>query len=403
MRSLVCLFLVSLALGCGRRGAGDINKTTEFSDEVGQEKTLSYDLNRVAVENTSTQTEFIVTPQALSYDRKQKTMRLEATHQINHGAVSPSVTYEGALNEASWTAHLKTNSSNSDAMVVCMDSGKCENVVLSVYQNDQGIILKNQFVTKKKPVVEESEYSLEDSTLKPDEVEENTDMEFGEFVVPPMDGKNFDPGSYQAMGDFRGGKLKNATLFPKSGPGFFRIDDHAKMIWGTTSLVEAIINVAGIMTAVYPSRPIIGVHHLSKKFGGPNTHMSHQNGLDGDLVYPSIKTVRDTKWNVLTENGKLDTDFDMERFWHMAKLFNLDGNLLYIFLDQKIKNAVCHYVRKIGEYPKDSTDPNFNTLRVMVHDVDHSDHFHVRLQCPESSVGCHRAFNPHKDTGCSHI
>ena len=76
--------------------------------------------------------------------------------------------------------------------------------------------------------------------------------------------------------------------------------------------------------------------------------------------------------------------------------------LINIYTVAPVKEAICSYVRSIGEYPKTPDDLSYRALSGFAFVKGHHDHMHVRLQCPNTSPHCLKTPPiPAHGTGCS--
>jgi hypothetical protein len=101
-----------------------------------------------------------------------------------------------------------------------------------------------------------------------------------------------------AHGTPNGGSLSGAVRLPVRGEGFYTYDpatqrppQSPERRWGTTALVDQILDLGRWWHARHPRGARLGVGDLSRRSGGPFTgpvvgHSSHQNGLDVDIRLP---------------------------------------------------------------------------------------------------------------------
>jgi murein endopeptidase len=96
------------------------------------------------------------------------------------------------------------------------------------------------------------------------------------------------------------GRLIHGVQLPAEGAHFFTWDpvlhrspDRAWRRFGTDRLVRTLLRVVDAYAAAHPGAPRVGIGDLSRphggdfgpRFGGIG-HVSHQNGLDADVLYP---------------------------------------------------------------------------------------------------------------------
>jgi murein endopeptidase len=96
------------------------------------------------------------------------------------------------------------------------------------------------------------------------------------------------------------GRLVDGVQLPAEGRDFFTWDNVLEQQpnrgwrrWGTDRLVSLLLDVLARYRAGHPGVPRVGIGDLSRPHGGffgavygGLGHMSHQNGLDADVLYP---------------------------------------------------------------------------------------------------------------------
>ena len=204
-----------------------------------------------------------------------------------------------------------------------------------------------------------------------------------------------------AVGSYTNGQLVNGMKINDQGVGY--VVSNTRSRYATHFLISTIEYVTSEMRDRYPNYPRLIITSLSKKNGGHTPiHDSHQNGLDMDAIYLRKKGIprpsyneRDLYERDFIENGEASKDLDIQRNFQLMHLFVKTGRVNAIFMDQSIKYALC-------EYAKVSGIPGFqNTLSKLRHWPNHATHFHLRLECPNSSKQCIKTYPPPVDMGCS--
>jgi murein endopeptidase len=109
----------------------------------------------------------------------------------------------------------------------------------------------------------------------------------------------------RAIGRPFAGRLVDGVQLPAEGRDFWTYDWGTRSSpnrpwrrWGTDRLVRLLLVVLADYRAEHPDAPRVGVADLSRtrggnfgrQFGGLG-HVSHQNGLDVDILYPRIDRV----------------------------------------------------------------------------------------------------------------
>ncbi len=104
----------------------------------------------------------------------------------------------------------------------------------------------------------------------------------------------------QAVGSPNAGTLVHGTQLSDEGFDFFTWDPVRNVTpnrdgrrWATDRLLQTLYGVIAEYRAEDPLAPRIGIGDLSRQHGGPFGvrygglgHLSHQNGLDADVLYP---------------------------------------------------------------------------------------------------------------------
>ena len=104
----------------------------------------------------------------------------------------------------------------------------------------------------------------------------------------------------RALGTQTDGRLVNGVALPAKGRAFFTWDFKGKRSpsprtrrWATDHVVRRLLAVARRYRRAHPDAPRVGIADLSLRRGGDfgvqyggTGHLSHQNGLDVDVLYP---------------------------------------------------------------------------------------------------------------------
>ncbi|RYZ79709.1 MAG: hypothetical protein EOP06_26695, partial [Proteobacteria bacterium] len=142
---------------------------------------------------------------------------------------------------------------------------------------------------------------------------------------------------------------------------------------------------------------------IAQQAGGAyGPHRSHQNGLDGDILF-----MGQTKYEtVLENNGAVSAKFDPELNWAYWKLIveqkmvienESIGAVYMIFVAPVIKDYMCKWAQQKGLLK----DPvNAEVMRRLRRTAGHDTHFHVRLRCSPEYTDCHQLGEIEAGTGC---
>ncbi|MBX3034837.1 MAG: penicillin-insensitive murein endopeptidase [Bdellovibrionaceae bacterium] len=225
--------------------------------------------------------------------------------------------------------------------------------------------------------------------------------------APPAKKKVHD----QAIGSVGNGKLENATNLKdrqakSSGSSATKlVAEKRARFYATHELVE-IIDYLGRYARSSPSIGTLRVGDLSQENGGRmrnSAHKSHQNGLDADLGYP-LKDVseRMEPFRALVSNGHIDPDLDIKATWALFKAAWGTKATDRIFVDQRIKEALCKAARDSGDIDAKGEGSAKELLRRIRPWPGHNTHFHLRIRCSVEQPRCRMMGDPREQTsGCS--
>jgi murein endopeptidase len=169
----------------------------------------------------------------------------------------------------------------------------------------------------------------------------------------------------RAIGEPFAGRLVNGVQLPAEGRDFWTYDWGTRSSpnrpwrrWGTDRLVRLVLDVLADYRAEHPDAPRVGVADLSrshggnfgKQFGGLG-HVSHQNGLDVDILYPRIDRVERRAYAPALVDDELSQEL-VDRF--------VDAGAVHVFTGPRLS---LH-----------------GPSRVVVELAHHDDHMHVRIR-----------------------
>ena len=205
-------------------------------------------------------------------------------------------------------------------------------------------------------------------------------------------------------GFYTKGRIIHATGLPDSGPGFLHLFRPRDRGWGSSKLVALLEGSAHFVQEEFPESGVLQIGDTSARSGGyVSGHSSHQNGLDADIAF--LRTDLDTQdpgavdgftQDFLQSDGALSPIFDLARNYALVRWWSDTGVLNRIFVDAKIKAAFCARAEEEG---LDLEKQDFlRRLRPWPH---HSDHLHVRIQCPSESPKCVAQAEPPEGSGCA--
>ncbi len=212
----------------------------------------------------------------------------------------------------------------------------------------------------------------------------------------------------QAIGLPYKGSLENATNFKEL------VDSNSKLplelkntfrgrYYGTYELTQSILNLANYQHKITDGDILI-VGDLSQKNGGKlafSSHKSHQNGLDVDIAY-ALKDDRTPNFNsVLDRNGKVSENMRLAETFRVFEYTHVTLNALdRIFVDGRIKKALCDYSRQNGMLDEKDEGRAREVLRRLRAEDGHKDHYHLRIKCSPQQPRCRMISEPDAGSGC---
>ena len=211
----------------------------------------------------------------------------------------------------------------------------------------------------------------------------------------------YQPGEIE--GFYTKGKIIHPTELSATGPGFQRLFLPRDRGWASSGLVGLLLGAAERIHTDFPDSGLLQVGDASAQTGGTiSGHASHQNGLDVDLAF--LRTdleVQDPAGtngfleDFLQSDGTLSPLLDLPRNYALVRWWADTGVLNRIFVDAKIKTAFCTMAAAEGLALEEQEF--LRRLRPWPH---HSDHLHVRIQCPVDSPKCIAQDEPPEGSGC---
>jgi penicillin-insensitive murein endopeptidase len=209
--------------------------------------------------------------------------------------------------------------------------------------------------------------------------------------------------SSNPRGSYNNGTLEDGECLQENGEGYIQLFKDVNRIFATSEMITMITESAADMARKYPGRDRLEVEDMAQKGGGNITdHASHENGLDADIEYFKANSKehvphgpRDFDVPMLNEDGSVSGNFDVERNWELFKALHKHGRVTRVFIHPALKQSICRYARSIGEISSGAS-----VLRSLSPEVTHTDHFHVRLQCPADARGCRNMPPKSGPTGC---
>ena len=205
----------------------------------------------------------------------------------------------------------------------------------------------------------------------------------------------------RAIGTYAKGCLAGGQRLPVDGPEWQAMRLSRNRNWGHPALLSYLERFAQDVRRL-DGWPGLLVGDLSQPRGGPmeSSHNSHQIGLDVDIWFtpmPKKRLSRDERETVSAFSvllpGTLSVDPKIFTADHirMLKRAASFGEVERIFVHPAIKKVLCETT---------ASDPDRSWLLKMRPIWGHDDHFHVRIKCPEGTVGCQPQAPPPSEDGC---
>jgi murein endopeptidase len=200
----------------------------------------------------------------------------------------------------------------------------------------------------------------------------------------------------QAFGFPDSGTLRNSTSVLQrqqalNTKAFFEVvAPDRKKHFATYEMAELITRIGDQLNREYSKK--IYVSNLSAAKGGKlSPHVSHQNGLDVDLGYPTdlahLKfplVVRMTTGEYFSKNYSIEKTYNLFKYLFSQKDILVDR----IFVDQKIKTSLCKFAMAKNEFESESKEVVKAMFENIQHVNGHGDHFHLRIKCSKFDPAC---------------
>lgn len=210
----------------------------------------------------------------------------------------------------------------------------------------------------------------------------------------------------QAIGSVNAGRLQNGiNLFDiqqkNSAVGFKLIRPERKTYFATNELAW-LLQQMGTMTRQELSPQVLSIGDTSRESGGSlGRHKSHQNGLDADVAFYFNSSKFQGEFISAVAGGKPHASWMVEPQWKLFKFIVNTKLVDRIFIHKTLKNALCQLAIKQGELRKgDTSTLAAETLRRLIPEPAHDNHFHLRVKCSSAQVRCRQMAEPATGSGC---
>jgi penicillin-insensitive murein endopeptidase len=210
----------------------------------------------------------------------------------------------------------------------------------------------------------------------------------------------------EAVGFYSDGHLLSAQSVFEKGDPIHKLFVKRQRLYTTEEMHQTLTEAAEFIQSNFPNAEPLQVGDLSNKLGGVAIgHASHQNGLDGDIVYLRrngyIQSADAEDWIEDFVNGnKPSSNFNLERNFALFNYLVSTAPVSRIFVDASLKKAMCDYAVKTGQMKKPLVVETLRRLRPQ--DL-HRTHFHLRLDCPPNDHECTKQSAPADGSGCDDL
>jgi penicillin-insensitive murein endopeptidase len=196
-------------------------------------------------------------------------------------------------------------------------------------------------------------------------------------------------GQISLIGSPNAGRIQHPARLPDEGKGWLKLFLPRDRAWGSAALVRLLRGAGNEIENLFPGRSRLQVGDMSAAEGGKiSGHRSHQNGLDADLAYYDLNDLeQDPQLTTgfaldMVQKGTVSPRFDLERNWHLIRILAQDPAVQRIFIDRHLISALCFYALE-------QTQADLALIFAKLgHFANHSDHLHVRLNCPAHQRRC---------------
>ena len=210
----------------------------------------------------------------------------------------------------------------------------------------------------------------------------------------------------EAIGFYSSGSLVGAQSVFERGTPVQKLFVSRGRLYTSDEMHAVLTDASEFIKGHFPDSEILQVGDLSAHLGGlAEGHASHQNGLDGDIVYlrrnKYVQSPTSLDWDEDFVNGKLPTkNFNTERNFELFKFLVKYTPVSRIFVDVAIKKQLCKFATDHFEMNDANT---IETLRRLRPQDLHRTHFHLRISCPINDHECIPQSEPASGSGCDDL
>ncbi len=214
------------------------------------------------------------------------------------------------------------------------------------------------------------------------------------------------PKSNQAIGPVNNGRLENGVNMLKyeqeHSPSGFHIIRPQRLTHFATNELAYLISQMGKLTQQEIPGYVLSVGDISREKGGKlGSHKSHQNGLDADIAFYFNNKSFQGYFASAVAVDKPHANWMIPQQWKLFKSAVQTQLVDRIFIHKVLKKALCNMAIENGELQKgQNSGVAYETLRRLIPDADHNNHFHIRVKCSSAQVRCRQMAEPAPGSGC---
>lgn len=389
---------------------------------------------------------------SVNFDPATKSMRLRGKMEYlsvkGQSLENITVDLTGVLDSEGFIALKNHDSGGSSkagplvaAKATCLsEAGTCHSSFVDIYIYTEGVVYHHQIESHQEVKAEEKSESKqedkgsEEEDLTPEGGADEVEGEPGQYVgtiqadienilqvKPQIPAKKEEPkkeepkkdvpakpksAASQAIGPVNAGRLENATNLLKyeqnHTPAGFRILRPERKTYFATNELAFIIAQMGQLTKQEVPGYVLAVGDLSRETGGRlGTHKSHQNGLDADVAFYFNNKSFQNYFASAVAVDKPHANWMVQQQWKLFKHVVNTQLIDRIFIHRTLKKALCGVAIQNGELQKGKNEGlAYETLRRLIADTDHHNHFHLRVKCSSAQVRCRQMAEPAPGSGC---
>ncbi|MEF1288963.1 penicillin-insensitive murein endopeptidase [Vibrio sp. M260118] len=202
----------------------------------------------------------------------------------------------------------------------------------------------------------------------------------------------------QAIGSYANGCLAGGSALPLEGEGYQVLRSQRARYYAHPNAISYVETLAELSKQKLNTSLLIGDISLPQGGRFSSGHSSHQTGLDIDIwlrfadsPLSSQQLEKPTPLSVVNiEQYQLFKNNWDQRHFELIKMAASEQQVARIFVHPVIKEKLC-----TTEQQQDR-----EWLRKVRPWWGHHYHMHVRLKCPEGSIGCKEQAEPPQGDGC---